>query len=78
MLFNKQEVLDFLPHRKPFLFVDTVESVTVDPKVLESEKVESKDLVGSKVVAHFHVGEDLEILKGHFPGNPILPGVIQV
>lgn len=78
MLFNEQEVLDFLPHRKPFLFVDTVESVIVDPKVLEQETIVSKDLVGSRVIAHFEVKEDLEILRGHFPGNPILPGVIQI
>ncbi len=78
MLFNEQEVLDFLPHRKPFLFVDTVEKVIVDPKVLEQDVIVSKDLVGSKVITHFEVKEDLEILKGHFPGNPILPGVIQI
>lgn len=78
MLFNHEEVLKFLPHRPPFLFVDTVESVEVDPEVLKKETITSKDLVGSKVVAHFEIREDLEILKGHFPGNPILPGVVQV
>ena len=34
--------------------------------------------MGSQVVAHFEIRADLEILKGHFPGNPILPGVVQI
>ena len=78
MLFSHEEVLNFLPHRPPFLFIDTVESVTVDPEVLKKDEITSKDLVGSEVVAHFEIKEDLEILKGHFPGNPILPGVVQI
>lgn len=78
MLFNHEEVLNFLPHRPPFLFIDTVQQVDVDPEVLKKETITSKDLVGSKVIAHFEIKEDLEILKGHFPGNPILPGVVQI
>lgn len=79
MLLNKEQVMQFLPHREPFLFVDSVESVTL-PEGVKISKGEAfaKDLVGTKVVAHFEVKADLEILKGHFPGNPILPGVIQV
>lgn len=78
MLFNHEDVLNFLPHRPPFLFIDTVEKVEVDPEVLKKDTITSKDLVGSQVVAHFEIKEDLEILKGHFPGNPILPGVVQI
>lgn len=78
MLFNHEEVLNFLPHRPPFLFIDTVQQVDVDPEVLKKETITSKDLIGSKVIAHFEIREDLEILKGHFPGNPILPGVVQI
>lgn len=80
MMINKEQVLEFLPHRPPFLFVDSVESVSVPDSALgkKPEEIQNKDLVGSKLIAHFDVKEDLEILKGHFPGNPILPGVIQV
>lgn len=78
MLFNHEEVLKFLPHRPPFLFIDTVERVDVNPEIFKKETITSKDLVGSRVVTHFEIKEDLEILKGHFPGNPILPGVVQI
>ena len=39
---------------------------------------DNKETVGVEIQASFYVREDLEILKGHFPGNPILPGVVQV
>lgn len=78
MIMNKEQVYSFLPHRPPFLFIDTVEELILPPDLEEKDTVESRDLVGAKVIANFSVTNDLEILKGHFPGNPILPGVIQI
>jgi 3-hydroxyacyl-[acyl-carrier-protein] dehydratase len=75
---NKEQVVDYLPHRDPFLFIDSVTSLDIPESVKELDEVTSKDLVGSKVVANYKVTEEMEILKGHFPGNPILPGVVQV
>ncbi len=75
---NKQQVIDYMPHRPPFLFIDTVDRVEVPDSAIGLDEVTSKELVGTRVVANFMVTKDLEILKGHFPGNPILPGVIQV
>ncbi|HHY75583.1 MAG TPA: 3-hydroxyacyl-ACP dehydratase FabZ [Firmicutes bacterium] len=49
-----------LPHRPPFLFVTRI--ISIDP-----EKGAS---------AEYDVPHDLPILQGHFPGYPILPGVI--
>ncbi len=79
MLYNKAAVLDFLPHRPPFLFVDSIEEVHLTEGWGESiSNINSKSFVGSYAVGDFKIRPDLEILKGHFPGNPILPGVVQV
>lgn len=78
MLMNKEEVFNFMPHKPPFLFIDTVKDLILPDALEQKENVETKDLVGTTAVASFYVTDDMEILKGHFPGNPIVPGVIQI
>jgi 3-hydroxyacyl-[acyl-carrier-protein] dehydratase len=78
MLFDNKKVKDFLPHRDPFLFVDTVESVEIENWKMGDDPIDPKSSVGGMVTAHFFVSPSMEILKGHFPGKPILPGVVQV
>jgi 3-hydroxyacyl-[acyl-carrier-protein] dehydratase len=51
-----------LPHRPPFRFVDGVDAC--DP--------------AGTVRAHYLVTGDEPFLAGHFPGNPIFPGVLQL
>jgi UDP-3-O-[3-hydroxymyristoyl] N-acetylglucosamine deacetylase / 3-hydroxyacyl-[acyl-carrier-protein] dehydratase len=54
------EVMDFLPHRYPFLMID---------RILEFEA--DKRIVGLKNVT---INEPF--FQGHFPGHPIMPGVL--
>ena len=49
-----------LPHRDPFLWVSCV--VSCEP--------------GVEVTAELDVDPDLPLFKGHFPGHPVLPGVV--
>ena len=74
MLIDKEQVKAFLPHREPFLFVDSVESISGPSEIV----TETKKLEGTEVKCKYFIGKDHPVFKGHFPGNPILPGVIQV
>ena len=56
------DFLDLLPHRPPFLFISAVQAC--EP--------------GQSVVASYSVTGDEAFLAGHFPGNPIFPGVLQL
>jgi 3-hydroxyacyl-[acyl-carrier-protein] dehydratase len=79
MLMDKNQVMSFLPHRSPFLFIDSVKEVIL-PENLKEKKppFNNQDMVGGKCICLFKVESHLSILEGHFPGQPILPGVIQI
>ncbi len=61
-MLDAKEIQAIVPHRYPFLFIDRV--VEID--------------VGTSLVAEHLVSMSSPILQGHFPGNPIVPGVVQV
>lgn len=56
------DIQQLIPHRYPFLFVDSVD-------ILEG----GKKAVGTKCVS-----ANEPVFQGHFPGRPILPGVLAV
>jgi 3-hydroxyacyl-[acyl-carrier-protein] dehydratase len=79
MLMEKKQVMDFLPHRDPFLFIDSVKEIIV-PEELKNltGPFRPQQLIGGKAICHFRVDNSVKVLEGHFPGDPILPGVVQI
>jgi 3-hydroxyacyl-[acyl-carrier-protein] dehydratase len=60
---KREEIKSFLPHREPMLLVD------------EINVAENKNGDTIAKATYFVTGEEY-FLQGHFPGNPVVPGVI--
>jgi 3-hydroxyacyl-[acyl-carrier-protein] dehydratase len=59
---DRAAIEQIIPHRDPFLLVDEI--TELEP--------------GAHATGRYHVPPEAWYLRGHFPGRPIMPGVLQV
>lgn len=62
VLMNKEQIMEIIPHRDPFLLID---------EIVEME-------VGVKVKARKYIKEEDFWFRGHFPDYPVTPGVLMI
>ena len=59
-LYTAKEIMDIIPHRYPFLMIDTIEELEPGVRALGKKCVSANE----------------PYFQGHFPSNPVMPGVL--
>ncbi len=62
LTYDSQQILDLIPHRYPFLLVDRI----------------TECVPGEYAVGYKNLTWNEPFFQGHFPNNPIMPGVLQI
>lgn len=62
MLMNREQIMEIIPHRDPFLLIDEIEEMEI----------------GKSITAIKHVNEKEYYFEGHFPQEKVMPGVLIV
>lgn len=62
MTYDIKEIMNFLPHRYPFIMIDRILEIVPDEKIIALKNVTMNE----------------PFFQGHFPGTPIMPGVLIV
>jgi 3-hydroxyacyl-[acyl-carrier-protein] dehydratase len=58
------KIMEYLPHRYPFLLIDRVLSMELEPE--------------KRLTAMKNISINEPFFDGHFPGNPVFPGVLMI
>ena len=62
LTFDTKQIMELLPHRYPFLLVDRI----------------TKCIPGVRSEGYKNLTMNEEFFQGHFPNNPVMPGVLQI
>jgi 3-hydroxyacyl-[acyl-carrier-protein] dehydratase len=62
VVMNKEQIMEVIPHRDPFLLIDEINELEVGKRVVATKYIKAEDFW----------------FKGHFPEYPVTPGVLMI